>query len=953
MITLYVIGFILVIKWSPSPSVFNQASTSEDLNMEMEQPSDYLSTAGTVRCLLCRGLILYKNGDNTRFTAHLANEHAAFFDINYLLASSFMDEKQKNGILDLITSVIPGQDQDESFSLTKQPEHVTGDSPFLTEPEHKKIKTEPENSGITGKTTNILASVGIDLKKSIYFSSVPAVISVSRDQSSFVESVPSLPGWKSKPVKHSGANGRETTITHYLNSNIGIKIRTALGVIEYHRLEGRDIQDLVEICDVLKVGFKKMKKLYSDEDWKCILKSGVLNQQQKMPEENKAVEVNGMSQDGIDKKEQEKEEKNSGVSPNDTNPMSSVADILSTVGIDMKKSKYFSVTSKSVVSTIQARKEAEFKENLTFLPDWKYRTVENSKNGKVSTKKVFLVPNTNVNITTTLGVVECLRLWGQKTEDLVEACNSFGIGFKKFRKLFCSEEWKAISDSGGLAQLKSRYGENDTVGTNEVSGDIADQDSSGHEETIGEDIMGQENPDTEIDRDINFEANQAGYEADQDSTGAGLEEMADSTPDNPDKNKNHHRILLADILGNDGINLKNSLYFSNKKNSVSLVQPRSVELYNETLSFLSGWKYRETRIPMKGKDKETTMRRYLAPNNKVRIDSSLGVVEFLRLEGRNIQELVVICNLFRIGSKKFKKLFSEDVWKTLKDTGALSGLAKRGEGNTKEAVVNDVDSSVSEDISGQDSSLEESKMEVNQKPGMVWNDSIDSDYGEGKLQKMELLEESIDDNSFESSISALDEQLNEFHRELKNDTDQQTEKMMQELSKDLEEIDQDITTAEAAEKTNDEMDPSHSNEKKGSKSNRITSNNEIVVKMMAEQGIDINKSNYFTSTKQAAYDGTKVAHQFADNLVLPGLPDGWKFRKIEAKQNGKIVIQKHYLAPSNIMFKATLGVIELLRLEGKLNPTEILEVAKSLKVGDKKLKRLFNNDSVDGVAEEA
>ena len=431
--------------------------------------------------------------------------------------------------------------------------------------------------------------------------------------------------------------------------------------------------------------------------------------------------------------------------------------------------------------------------------------------------------------------------------------------------------------------------------------------------------------------------------------------MEDATPVNRAKNKNQNGIPLAEFLGNDGINLENSLYFNNKKSSISLVQPRSVELYNETLSFLSGWKYRETRIPMKGTEKETTIRRYLAPNNKVRIDSSLGVVEFLRLEGRNIQELVVICNLFRIGSKKFMKLFSDDEWKELNDTGALSGLTKRRGENTKEVVVNDVDSSATGDISwqAQDSSFFESNMEVNQQPVMIWNDSFDSDYGEGKLQKMELSEESIDEHSFENSISALDEQLNEFHRELKNDTDQQTEKMMQELSKDLEEIDQDITTAEAAEKTHDETETSDLDKKKESKSNGLTSNNEIIVKMMAEQGIDMNKSNYFTSTKQAAHDGTKVAHQFADNLVLPGLPDGWRFRKIEAKQNGKIVIQKQYLAPSNIMFKATLGVIELLRLEGKLNATEILEIAKSLKVGDKKLKRLFNNDSVDGVPVEA
>jgi len=50
---------------------------------------------GTVCCILCRGLVIYKNGDKSRFKAHLANEHGAFFDIDYLLASSLMEAEQK------------------------------------------------------------------------------------------------------------------------------------------------------------------------------------------------------------------------------------------------------------------------------------------------------------------------------------------------------------------------------------------------------------------------------------------------------------------------------------------------------------------------------------------------------------------------------------------------------------------------------------------------------------------------------------------------------------------------------------------------------------------------------------------------------------------------------------------------------------------------------------------
>jgi len=57
---------------------------------------------GTVCCLLCRGLVIYKQGDSSRFKAHLNNEHGAFFDINYLLASCLMDAEQKEQVANTV-----------------------------------------------------------------------------------------------------------------------------------------------------------------------------------------------------------------------------------------------------------------------------------------------------------------------------------------------------------------------------------------------------------------------------------------------------------------------------------------------------------------------------------------------------------------------------------------------------------------------------------------------------------------------------------------------------------------------------------------------------------------------------------------------------------------------------------------------------------------------------------
>ena len=54
---------------------------------------------GTVSCLLCRGAILFRDGDRSRFYAHMNNEHGAFFDLDYLLASSLMDQTQKEVVI--------------------------------------------------------------------------------------------------------------------------------------------------------------------------------------------------------------------------------------------------------------------------------------------------------------------------------------------------------------------------------------------------------------------------------------------------------------------------------------------------------------------------------------------------------------------------------------------------------------------------------------------------------------------------------------------------------------------------------------------------------------------------------------------------------------------------------------------------------------------------------------
>jgi len=114
---------------------------------------------------------------------------------------------------------------------------------------------------------------------------------------------------------------------------------------------------------------------------------------------------------------------------------------------------------------------------------------------------------------------------------------------------------------------------------------------------------------------------------------------------------------------------------------------------------------------------------------------------------------------------------------------------------------------------------------------------------------------------------------------------------------------------------------------------------------LAKQGVDITQSAYFSRTKQVLCDGEKYKDKFTD--TAPGLPKNWRFRAVDAKMNGKVVVHKHFLSPEGALMKSTMAVVEYLRIHGKLKTDEIYEVAKSLKVGNRKLRKLFGNDTTE------
>jgi len=112
---------------------------------------------------------------------------------------------------------------------------------------------------------------------------------------------------------------------------------------------------------------------------------------------------------------------------------------------------------------------------------------------------------------------------------------------------------------------------------------------------------------------------------------------------------------------------------------------------------------------------------------------------------------------------------------------------------------------------------------------------------------------------------------------------------------------------------------------------------------LAKQGVDITQSAYFSRAKHVLCEGEKYMDKFTE--TMPCLPENWRFRTVDVNFKGKVVVHKHFLSPEGALMKTTMAVVEYLRIQGKLKSEELLEVAKSLKVGNLKLQKLFANDA--------
>ena len=275
------------------------------------------SPDGTIQCLLCRGIVTFKEKDPIKFNLHMKNEHAVYFSVDILLAICLMDSEEqetvKNVVFDRMKKSdidnvkdekmdesIEGSDGDEdedAVDISDEEEDLaslketikkedTGESnynpkspfgcnickkPFGSKKslshhrrrKHSRIRVAPE----IDREFDLMNKV--DLKESAYFRSQGHVVTevgsvLEEVEKDFLEEDPKLPGWKikCKPLSVASYTNGIRKKKSFLTPHKTRVINTSLGVLEYLRLQGKTPAQLKSLAYHFDVN--KLSRLFNN-----------------------------------------------------------------------------------------------------------------------------------------------------------------------------------------------------------------------------------------------------------------------------------------------------------------------------------------------------------------------------------------------------------------------------------------------------------------------------------------------------------------------------------------------------------------------------------------------------------------------------------------------------------------------------------------------------------------
>lgn len=385
---------------------------------------------GTVSCMLCRGVVAYRNGDATRFTNHMNYEHGAYFDHEFLLAACLMNEEEREAVRNVMKAKTLSHQSSSSSSTDTIPapqissprsiESLEEDSSIKT-PQSKRKRSEKEFvEDHTDKTLAIKAESISDVieagsDKKVMFECDECHRSYSSRKSLSCHYTKMGHGRKS-PVSPTSA--RSATSPPASSPSVSSSSSTFFDALQ------KSWKSVIEDAGSKSAKAKDVTPIsveYAIKHEDLVSKVATLDEE---PEDTPAA--NDENEDPDDpgypdtqNKESEPMEIVTEDAAEDTDPLAEPAKKEVEVEADVEKSKYFKAnphTFSLPTDNEQGMSVEEFTMEDQKMPKgWKIKEVIRVlKNGRRETKRFFLTRDHHI-LKTGLAVLEFMRLTGAFT----------------------------------------------------------------------------------------------------------------------------------------------------------------------------------------------------------------------------------------------------------------------------------------------------------------------------------------------------------------------------------------------------------------------------------------------------------------------------------------------------------------------------------------------------------
>jgi len=564
---------------------------------------------GTVCCLLCRGLVIYKNGDKSRFNAHMNNEHGAFFDIDYLLASSLMDVEQKA----MVANTVRGNNYEEM--------RVKNSATGFGQPRAREVSEVPA----------LVSGVNSNIKQ----------------------------GFKNEMMKHSGENIEKFSISDHGSSDIHAETNqdqmenikqevmeqfaeTQVGAFNdkakvYKEIANRDeLSDEEFLNEIQADRLKSGSFANGDEEMRVHDSRFTLNNPQSMDE---SLEISG-DMYGNGASENKKHEIDNDIIPtkkhkkmkkhNNEGDMS-----FSDVSVDPNYPS-FGVSNSLELDASVNDVDGVGKPQKEFVCSFPPCTKSFSSKGSLSVheRKLHDRPALKKGRRTKKEIEEASKLESSPSESLLQQVPDRETR-SDLQETFPSEmNYPRFPDFPDPESLRKNVQSTEKdFKTEQEPESMASSSSFLTDTSLG--FEGGPNPGPE-------EENLSQTDASADIT--------DFDKNDEDQEQIESRKPAIDI--------SNSKYFKKNPNVIANARGKSVKLFDEEAPDLpEGWRMRSIEVNSKTGSGVSTIKHYLSPDTKV-LKTGLSVIEYLRLEGRvSTDQILAIAEKLNVSEKKIRNLY--------------------------------------------------------------------------------------------------------------------------------------------------------------------------------------------------------------------------------------------------------------------------------------------------------